>query len=133
MARTRYIVFVAILASMGGAAWAHHAFAAEFDVAKPITLSGTVSKTEWQNPHARFYLDVRDPKGQVTRWELSLGSPNNLIRQGWTRRSLQAGDMVTVTGYLARDRSHLVACRTINFADGHSVGVGASGDGGPSK
>lgn len=133
MARTRYVAFIATLASACIPLRAHHAFAAEFDSARPITLSGTVTKTEWQNPHARFYLDVRDAKGRVTHWELSLGSPNALIRQGWTRRSLQAGDMVTVTGYLARDGAHLAAARTINFADGHSVGVGPAGDGGPSK
>src|SRR5713226_3678563 len=81
--------------------FAHHSFAAEYDANKPITLTGTVTKVEWMNPHARFYVDVKDENGKVTNWEFELGSPNGLLRRGWTRNSLKPGDTITVSGYLA--------------------------------
>src|ERR1700687_810116 len=77
--------------------------AAKYDSAKPVTLTGTVTNVEWMNPHARFYIDVKDEKGDVANWELELGSPNGLMRQGWTRNSLKKGDQVTITGSLAKD------------------------------
>src|ERR1700684_54851 len=83
--------------------FAHHSFAAEYDSTKPVTLTGTVTKVEWQNPHARFYVDVKDAAGTVTNWEFELGSPNGLMRKGWTRNSLKPGDTITVDGYLAKD------------------------------
>src|SRR5262245_8690739 len=97
-------------------AMAHHAFAAEFDNLMPVTLSGKVTKVEWLNPHARFYMTIEEPRGRATNWELELGSPNGLIRQGWTRYSIKPGDLLTVTGYRARDGSRLAAARAINFA-----------------
>jgi Family of unknown function (DUF6152) len=71
------------------AALAHHSFAAEYDVKKPVTLKGVVTKVEWTNPHARFYIDVKDESGKVTNWNLELASPNVLVRQGWNRHSLK--------------------------------------------
>ncbi len=88
-------------------AYAHHSFAAEFDRSKPLTLDGVVTKIEWQNPHIRFYLDVPDASGTVVNWELELGSPNGLLRAGWTRNSLQVGQKVSVSGFLAKDGSRL--------------------------
>ena len=114
-------------------AFAHHSFAAEYDSTKPITLKGEVSKMEWMNPHARFYVDVKDEGGKVTTWELELGSPNGLMRRGWTRNSLKPGDMVTVEGYLAKDGSHLANARQVTFVDGRKVFAGSSDDGGPTK
>jgi len=111
---------------------AHHAFAAEFDGSKPVQLSGLVTKVEWLNPHAHFFLDVRDSRGAATQWELELGSPYELIRRGWNRGSLKQGDRVTVKGYMARDRSHVAAARSITFADGRSVYPPAA-DGGPER
>jgi DNA/RNA endonuclease YhcR with UshA esterase domain len=103
----------------------HHSFAAEYDANKPVTITGTVTKVEWMNPHARFYVDVKDDKGGVVNWELELGSPNGLMHQGWTRNSLKKGDVVTVSGSLAKDGSKLANARKITLADGTQV-LGAS-------
>ena len=105
---------------------AHHSFAAEYDSSKPITLTGTVTKVEWMNPHARFYIDVKDEKGEMNNWELELGSPNGLMRQGWTRNSLKKGDQVTISGSLAKDGSKLANARTVKLADGRQVFAGSS-------
>jgi hypothetical protein len=110
---------------------AHHSFAAEYDSAKPITLSGSVTKVEWMNPHARFYVDVKDESGKVTNWEFELGSPNGLMRQGWTRNSMKIGDSVTVDGFLAKDGSKLANARNVKLADGRRLFAGSADDGGP--
>src|SRR5262245_1284600 len=104
---------------------AHHAFTAEFDAEKPVSLSGTVTKLEWTNPHAHFHLDVSDG-GAVVSWNLELGSPNALMRRGWTRSALKVGDKITVTGYLAKDGSHLANARTVTLSDGRTVFAGSS-------
>ena len=84
---------------------AHHAFSAEFDANKPVKLTGTVTKVEWTNPHAWFYVDVADSTGKVTNWAFELGGPNGLIREGWTRNSMKIGEIVTVEGSQAKDGS----------------------------
>ena len=114
-------------------ALAHHSFAAEYDNNKPLKLSGTVTKVEWQNPHARFYIDVKDQSGKVTNWEFELGSPNGLMRRGWTRNSLKQGDTVSVTGYHAKDGSNLGNAREVSLADGRKVFAGSTDDGGPTQ
>lgn len=106
---------------------AHHSFAAEYDRSQPITLKGTVTKVEWMNPHARFYLDVKDDStGKVTNWEFELGSPNGLMRQGWTRNSLKEGEVVEVKGSRAKDGSNLVNASNVAFENGKRVLGGAS-------
>jgi hypothetical protein len=110
---------------------AHHSFAAEYDANKPVTLKGTVSKVEWMNPHARFYVDVKDEKGTVTNWNLELASPNVLVRNGWTRHSLKVGDEVTVEGSLAKDGSKMANARVVKLADGRRVFAGSSGGDAP--
>jgi hypothetical protein len=105
---------------------AHHSFSAEYDRSKPVTLKGTVTKVEWMNPHARFYLDVKDDAGKVTNWEFELGSPNGLMRQGWTRNSLKEGDVVTVNGSQAKDGTNLVNANNVAFENGKRVLGGAS-------
>jgi hypothetical protein len=116
----------AVLGLAAVPAVAHHSFAAEYDSKKPIEFTGTVTKVEWMNPHARFYVDVKDDAGKVTNWELELGSPNGLMRQGWTRNSLKKGDAVSVTGSLAKDGSKLANARTVKLADGRQVFAGSS-------
>ena len=83
-------------------ALAHHAFNAEFDRQKPITLTGKVTRVEWANPHARIYFDVKNEAGEVVNWDFEMGSPNGLMRNGWRRDSLKTGDEITVTGWLAK-------------------------------
>jgi hypothetical protein len=122
---------VAALALSAGTVVAHHSFAAEYDANKPVTLKGTVSKVEWMNPHARFYVDVRDEKGNVTSWNLELASPNVLVRNGWTRKSLNVGDEVVVEGSAAKDGSKMANARVVKLADGRRVFAGSSGGDAP--
>ena len=112
---------------------AHHSFAAEYDSTKPVTVTGTVAKVEWMNPHARFYVDAKDEAGNVTKWEFELGSPNGLMRQGWTRNSMKPGDNVTVDGYLAKDGAKLGNARSVKTADGKKLFAGSATDGGPTQ
>ena len=114
-------------------ALAHHSFAAEYDNNKPVKMTGQVTKVEWMNPHARFYIDVKDEGGKVTNWEFELGSPNGLMRRGWSRNSLKQGDVVSVTGYSAKDGSKLGNARTVNLADGRKIFAGSTDDGGPTQ
>src|ERR1700682_3160680 len=101
--RAKVSAFLAGFALLALPVFAHHSFEAEYDSNKPVTLKGAVTKVEWTNPHARFYIDVKDDSGNVTNWNLELASPNGLMRRGWTRNSLRVGDVVTVTGSRAKD------------------------------
>jgi hypothetical protein len=105
---------------------AHHAFAAEFDAKKSVTLTGTVAGIKWTNPHAHIVMDVKDQTGNLTSWDFEMGSPNALMRRGWSRSSLKPGDMITVNGYLAKDGSHLANARTVTLSDGRNVFAGSS-------
>jgi len=109
------------------AAAAHHSFAAQYDANKPLTLKGVVTKMEWMNPHSRFYVDVKDDAGNVVNWNVELASPNVLLRQGWTRDSLKAGDLVTVEGAHAKDGSNMANAQRVTLADGRRVFAGSSG------
>jgi len=96
-------------------------------------LGGTVTKVEWTNPHARFYIDVKDANGTATNWNFELGSPLVLRRQGWTRDSLKEGDQVTVEGYPAKDGAKLASAKKITLADGRTVFGGLPTDASPSE
>jgi hypothetical protein len=111
-------------------ALAHHSFAGEYDSTKPVTLTGKVTKVEWTNPHARFYIDVKGEDGKTTNWNLELASPNVLKRQGWSSNSLKENDVVTVEGSLARSGANMANARVVTLADGSRVFARAAADGG---
>ena len=107
---------------------AHHAFAAQFDRNKPITLVGPVTKMDWINPHARIFMDAKDASGKVVNWEVELGSPAILMRSGWTRSAIKVGEVVTVNGSLAKDGSNMANASNVTLANGKRVLAGSSGD-----
>jgi hypothetical protein len=115
----RYLLFFMAIACVP--AFAHHSGAAEFDSKKKIDLTGVVTKVEWTNPHAHFYLDVKDASGAAVNWNLELASPNVLIRNGWHRNSIKPGDTVSVTGAQAKDSSSYGSASVITFPDGHKL------------
>jgi DNA/RNA endonuclease YhcR with UshA esterase domain len=110
---------------------AHHSFAAEYDANKPLTVTGTVTKVEWTNPHARVYLDAKDDSGKIVHWDFELGPPNGLMRRGWTRSSLKPGHVVTVTGFHSKTEPYVANARTVSLSDGRQVFAGSSFDTGP--
>jgi hypothetical protein len=102
------------------AALAHHSFSAEFDADKPVTMTGTVTSVEWRNPHVWFYVDVKDVGGSTSNWGFELGSPNLLLRNGWTAASMKIGDVVKVDAYRAKNG--------LNLANAHGVTLTATGE-----
>ena len=112
-------------------AWAHHAFAAEFDAQRPVKLKGTVAKVEFINPHSWIHIDVKTPDGKVERWMIEGGAPNALLRRGWNKQSLPEGTEIIVEGFQAKDGSNRANGRDITFPDGKKLFVGSSGTGAP--
>jgi len=107
---------------------AHHSFAAEYDGNKQVTVKGSVTRIEWTNPHAHFFIDVKDDQGTTTNWKVELDSPNVLVQQcGWTGKTLHVGDEVTVEGAMAKDDSTMANARVVTLADGRRVSAGSSG------
>jgi hypothetical protein len=109
---------LALLLTATAAVGAHHGFSSEYDENKPVTLTGVVSKIEWTNPHARFYIDVKDATGKVTNWNFELASLNSLRRNGWTQFTLKIGDVVTASGYAALSGVPMANASSVRLTDG---------------
>jgi hypothetical protein len=105
---------------------AHHSFAAEYDSNAPVKITGTVTKMEWMNPHARFYVNVKDSNGKMVNWNFELGAIPVLLKQGWTKNSLKEGDEVTVEGSKAKDGSFTANARSVVLSNGRKVFAGSS-------
>lgn len=114
-------------------AFAHHAFAAEYDDSKPVKVKGVVTKLEWMNPHIWFYVNVTDESGKVTTWGFSGGPPGMLMRRGITKDVLKPGDVIMVEGFRAKDGSNNASGGNVTFADGRKVFAGAAEDVVPGK
>ena len=132
--RVKFGVLVAVFALLcsGGAVAAHHSFSLEYDGGKAFSVKGTVSKVEWTNPHARFYVDVLED-GKSTTWNIELASPSALNRNGWTSRTLKIGDVVSVQGWAAKAAAGRGAAKSVTMADGRSLFAGAADDNRPAN
>ena len=124
----------ALLVLVGAAqALAHHSFAGEFDINRPIELSGTVSKVEWINPHAWIHVDVKKRDGTTETWAIETGTPNTLLRRGLRKQDLPAGTEVKVSGYQARDGTAKANGTNVTLPDGRALFIGSTGQGAPTK
>ena len=130
-------IMLAAMTLIGCLAWqapggAHHSFAAQYDAKKPVEMKGVVTQVDWTNPHARFYIDVKDEKGQVRKWNFELASPNVLVRNGWKRTTLKIGEPVAVTGYLARlspaDGPQMAIAASVTASDGRALFASSAQD-----
>ena len=127
---TRFVLifsFIGVALGTSQAVSAHHSEAAEYDSAKPVKVTGTITKVEWQNPHVWFYVDVKDEQGTITTWAFSTAPPGALMRRGVTKDALKIGSVVNVQGSRARDGSNNASGRSVTFADGRNVLMAGEG------
>ena len=130
--KIRFVMLAALAGlALQGPALAHHSFAAEFDATQAIRVSGALTKIEWTNPHAYFYLDVKEENGNTVKWACEAGSPGALSRRGFKRGDIKLGDTLIVDGYRAKDGSRLMDARRVTLPGGRVVSGGSAGDGGP--
>ena len=128
---TAAIVAAVLFTAAGVTIRAHHAFAAEFDVNKPLKLVGTLQKWEMINPHSWFHIDVKGPDGQAVRWLVEGGSPNQLIRNGVTKKTIAIGTELTIDGYASKDGTKKAVGRNFILKDGSRLFLGGSAPGQP--
>lgn len=126
---TSIVVFLFAVGPTVAPVLAHHSFSAEFDASKPANIKGSVTKVEWSNPHVWFYIDVKDESGKVNNWGIEMGSPNGLMRTGWSRNSMKVGEIVIVEGSRAKDGSNTVNARTVTLASSGKKLFAASSQG----
>jgi len=117
---------LALVLVLAGSVWAHHAFNAEFDIDQPLTLTGTLTKVEWVNPHAWLHIAVKGADGQTVDWMVEGGSPNTLLRHGFTRTTLEVGTVFVVTGYRSKDGANRMNGKDITLQDGKKLFMGSS-------
>jgi hypothetical protein len=133
--RTKLVMAICItglaISGWGSCAWAHHAFAAEFDANKPVNFKGTIKKMEWINPHSWLHVEVKQPDGTLVNWAIEAGTPNVLFRRGFTKDTLQPGIEVLIDGYQAKDGSRRANGRDLTLPDGRQLFLGSSGTGAP--
>ena len=111
-----------------GSASAHHAFARDFDKDKPVTLNGKVTKVQWANPHVYTFIDVKGDNGKTTNWKVEMGSPSDLMKAGWTKTRLKAGEMVTLTGWRAKNGTNFANAEEMTMPDGQKLSAASSYD-----
>ena len=119
-----FVIGVALLSAQTLSA--HHSFAAEFDRNSPVTLTGSVTRVDWGNPHIWVFLDVKDDTGKVSNWGVEGGAPNALFRNGWRKDSLKVGDTVTVEGFKSKDGLPRANANRVTLPDGRRVFAGSS-------
>jgi hypothetical protein len=128
--KTFVLSILAIFGAIAVPAFAHHAFSAEFDVNKPVTVKGVVTKIDWMNPHAWIYVEMKTDAG-VEQWQFETGAPIELVRRGWRKNDLKVGDEVTVQGLRAKDGTNTASARMVTLPSGKKVFSGAAGDDAP--
>ncbi|HZI50308.1 MAG TPA: DUF6152 family protein [Terriglobia bacterium] len=115
-----------LVALMGLPASAHHPFSAEYDWKQPVTITGTVSKLDWANPHAHLFVDAKDTEGKTKAWSLELGGLNALTTAGWSKTTLKMGDTVVIDAWLSKSQPNLGNVKSVKLPDGRELSGASS-------